>query len=82
MPAYEQILKCSHTFNLLDARGVLGRDERMTHILRIRKLSEKVAKAYLIQRIELGFPLIKDGTREEMTELYRDKYLGKTEPVS
>ena len=44
MPAYEQILHCSHVFNLLDARGVLGRDERMATILRIRKLSERLAK--------------------------------------
>src|SRR5439155_8921095 len=52
MPAYEQVLKCSHYFNLLDARGVLGRDERMANILRLRRLSERVARGYLEQRIE------------------------------
>lgn len=75
MPGYEQVLKCSHTFNLLDARGVLGRDERMKSILDIRKLSEKIARGYLEQRIEMGFPLLPADGREETTRLYREKYL-------
>ena len=75
MPAYEQILKCSHTFNLLDARGVLGRDERMAHILKIRKLSERLARSYLEQRIELGLPLLKTDDRESVLAAYREKYL-------
>ncbi|MDX2107820.1 MAG: glycine--tRNA ligase subunit alpha [Candidatus Melainabacteria bacterium] len=76
MPAYEQILKCSHTFNLMDARGILGRDERMATILRIRRLAEKVARAYLEQRIEMGFPLIKDqSVREALAKEYKDKFL-------
>lgn len=76
MPAYEQILKCSHTFNLMDARGILGRDERMATILRIRRLAEKVARAYLEQRIELGFPLVKsESAREALIQDYTEKYL-------
>lgn len=76
MPAYEQILKCSHTFNLMDARGILGRDERMATILRIRRLAEKVARAYLEQRIEMGFPLIKEeSVREALAREYKDKFL-------
>jgi len=75
MPAYEQVLKCSHTFNLLDARGVLGRDERMANILRIRKLSERVARAYLEQRIEMGFPLLPAEGRQEVVDAYRERYL-------
>jgi glycyl-tRNA synthetase alpha chain len=77
MPAYEQVLKCSHYFNLLDARGVLGRDERMNTILKIRKLSEKVARAYLEQRIEFGFPLIKESEQDkaQLVEAYREKFL-------
>jgi len=75
MPAYEQILHCSHLFNLLDARGVLGRDERMATILRIRKLSERLAKSYLKQRIELGFPLLPPGEREEAAKAYEERYL-------
>jgi glycyl-tRNA synthetase alpha chain len=75
-PAYEHVLKCSHTFNLLDARGVLGRDDRMANILKIRKLSERVARAFLEQRIEMGFPLLKNSPdREQLVEQYREKYL-------
>jgi glycyl-tRNA synthetase alpha chain len=75
LPAYEQILKCSHAFNLLDARGVLGRDERMDNILKISKLSERVAKSYLEQRIKLGFPLLPEAEREAAVKLYSDKFL-------
>jgi glycyl-tRNA synthetase alpha chain len=73
MPAYEQILKCSHTFNLLDARGVLGRDERMAHILKIRRLSERLARQFLKQRLELGFPLLPQPERQAAVDLYREK---------
>lgn len=75
MPAYEHILKCSHTFNLMDARGVIGKDERMANILKIRKLAESVARAYLEQRIELGFPLLPEGERAALVEEYKQKYL-------
>jgi glycyl-tRNA synthetase alpha chain len=75
LPAYEQILKCSHAFNLLDARGVLGRDERMDNILRISRLSERVAKGYLEQRIQLGFPLLPEGEREAAVKLYSERFL-------
>ncbi len=47
LPAYDYILKCSHCFNLLDARGAVSRDERMAYILRIRKLAEHTARLYL-----------------------------------
>ncbi len=73
MPAYEQILRCSHTFNLLDARGVLGRDERMKTILEIRKLSGAVAEAFLDQRIEMGFPLCPENERDELVKSYTEK---------
>jgi glycyl-tRNA synthetase alpha chain len=77
MPAYEQALKCSHYFNLMDARGILGRDERMKNILRRRSLSERVARAFLEHRIELGFPLLDtdDESRAALVESYREKYL-------
>jgi glycyl-tRNA synthetase alpha chain len=64
LPAYEQVLKCSHTFNLLDARGVISKDERMQYILRIRRLAEQVAKAYVQQREALGFPLLRQLTHQ------------------
>ncbi|MBQ2644526.1 glycine--tRNA ligase subunit alpha [bacterium] len=60
LPAYDYVLKCSHTFNLLDARGVIGKDERMNFINRIRKLASAVAHLYVEQREELGFPLLKN----------------------
>ncbi len=58
LPAYDYVLKCSHVFNLLDARGVVSRDERMNYILRIRRLAEKVAKLYIEQRAAKNFPLL------------------------
>jgi len=58
IPAYDYVLKCSHAFNLMDARGMLSRDERTNTILRIRRMAEGVAKAYLKQREELGHPLL------------------------
>jgi len=60
LPAYEQALKCSHYFNLLDARGAIGVTERTAYIGRIRDLSRECAKTYLQTRVDLGFPLIKD----------------------
>lgn len=58
IPAYELVLKASHTFNLLDARKAISVTERQRYILRIRTLSRKVAAAYLASREALGFPLI------------------------
>ncbi len=60
LPAYEQVLKASHSFNLLDARGVISVTERQQYILRIRTLARLVASAYLDKREELGFPLLND----------------------
>ena len=59
LPAFDHVLKCSHTFNLLDARGVISVTERTRYILRIRNLARQVAQLYLKQREELGFPLLK-----------------------
>ena len=59
LPAYDWVLKCSHTFNLLDARGVISKDERVNYINRVRTLAAAVAKLYVEQREKLGFPLIK-----------------------
>lgn len=58
LPAYDYVLKCSHSFNLLDARGVISRDERMNFIYRIRRMAESVAKLYVEQREEMGYPLL------------------------
>lgn len=59
MPGLDYVLKCSHSFNLLDARGVIAVTERTRYIGRIRNLARKVAHLYLEQRESLGFPLQK-----------------------
>jgi glycyl-tRNA synthetase alpha chain len=59
LPAYEMMLKASHTFNLLDARGAISVTERQRFILRVRNLSRAVAQAYYEAREALGFPLVK-----------------------
>ncbi|RJQ70729.1 MAG: glycine--tRNA ligase subunit alpha [Desulfobacteraceae bacterium] len=58
LPAYEYCLKCSHTFNLLDARGAISVTERTGYIGRIRNLARACAEAYLKQREQMGFPLL------------------------
>ncbi len=62
LPAYDCVLKCSHTFNLLDARGVISKDERTNYINRIRKMASETAEMYVTQREKLGFPLLKETT--------------------
>ncbi len=59
LPAYEQVLKGSHTFNLLDARKAISVTERQRYILRVRALSRAVAQAYYEVRENLGFPMLK-----------------------
>jgi len=62
LPAYEQVLKASHTFNLLDARRAISVTERQRFILRVRDLSRQVAEAYYDRREKLGFPgVVGDG---------------------
>ncbi|WP_077303365.1 glycine--tRNA ligase subunit alpha [Virgibacillus pantothenticus] len=58
-PAYDYVLKCSHTFNLLDAKGVISVTERTGYITRIRNLARGIAKAYVAERERLGFPMLK-----------------------
>jgi len=59
-PAYDYLLKCSHTFNLLDARGAISVAERQGYIARVRHLARACAVAYVEQRKNLGYPLLKD----------------------
>jgi glycyl-tRNA synthetase alpha chain len=65
LPAYEFGLKCSHTFNLLDARGAISVTERTGYIGRIRKIARACSKAYVAQREEMGHPLLKKEERCE-----------------
>jgi glycyl-tRNA synthetase alpha chain len=57
LPAYEMVLKASHTFNLLDARHAISVTERQRYILRVRNLAKAVAEAYYARREALGFPM-------------------------
>ncbi|HEY9736030.1 MAG TPA: glycine--tRNA ligase subunit alpha [Trichocoleus sp.] len=68
LPAYDYVLKCSHTFNLLDARGVISVTERTRYIRQVRGLARQVAQLYLQQREALGFPLLKDAEKEAVKE--------------
>lgn len=61
LPAYDFCLKCSHTFNVLEARGAISVAERTKYIERIRNLARRVAKNYLEQREDMGYPLLKRG---------------------
>jgi len=58
-PAYDYVLKCSHAFNMLDARGAISVTERAHYIGRVRNLSKLCAEAYVVQREKMGFPLLK-----------------------
>mgnify|MGYP001066698181 FL=1 len=66
LPAYEQVLKASHTFNLLDARHAISATERQRYILRVRTLARDVAQAYFNKRKELGFPMAVPAIRDEV----------------
>lgn len=66
MPAYDYVLKCSHAFNLLDARGAISVTERTSYISRVRNVAKLCAQAYVEQREKLGFPLLKDQSGKEV----------------
>ncbi|GIT21940.1 MAG: glycine--tRNA ligase subunit alpha [Pseudomonadota bacterium] len=68
LPAYEQVLKASHNFNLLDARNAISVTERQRFILRVRTLARLVAEAYFESRKQLGFPLASEKLRKEYLE--------------
>jgi glycyl-tRNA synthetase alpha chain len=59
LPGYEMVMKCSHTFNLLDARGAISTTERAGYIARVRALARAAAQAYYESRERLGFPMLK-----------------------
>ena len=66
LPAYDNLIKCSHTFNVLDARGAVGFTERQALFGKMRELSRKISEAYYQQRADLGFPWLQLG--EEASE--------------
>ena len=61
LPAYEQVLKASHQFNMLDARHAISVTERQHYVLRVRDIARDVAQAYYTAREALGFPLLSGG---------------------
>ncbi|NLH22873.1 MAG: glycine--tRNA ligase subunit alpha, partial [Methanothrix sp.] len=68
LPAYDNVIKCSHTSNFLDARGAIGFTERQALFGKMRELSRKVAEAYYAQREEMGFPWMKGEQPELVLE--------------
>jgi glycyl-tRNA synthetase alpha chain len=72
LPAYEQLLKAGHTFNLLDARGAISVTERAAYIGRIRNLARAVAKSYLDSRARLGFPMAERSWADEVLKKLAD----------
>lgn len=77
LPAYEYVLKASHTFNLLDARKAISVTERQRFILRVRGLARAVAEAYFNARHKLGFPMADDAIREEVLAQLVQQEAGK-----
>ncbi|HEY2559651.1 MAG TPA: glycine--tRNA ligase subunit alpha [Caldimonas sp.] len=73
LPAYEQVLKAAHSFNLLDARGAISVTERAAYIGRIRNLARSVAQSYLASRERLGFPMAPRPWAEEAIAQLRKK---------
>lgn len=66
MPTYDYVLKCSHTFNVLDARGAVSVSERTNYLGRVRNLAKRVASRYIEQREDMGYPLLKkEGQKDE-----------------
>jgi glycyl-tRNA synthetase alpha chain len=63
MPSYDYVLKCSHAFNTLDARGAIGVSQRASFIGRVRNMAKTIAVTYVNQREEMGFPLLKEGDK-------------------
>ncbi len=72
LPAYEMVMKASHTFNLLDARHAISVTERQRFILRVRTLARAVAQAYFSARAALGFPLASEDLRTEVMARIRE----------
>ncbi|WP_423189223.1 glycine--tRNA ligase subunit alpha [Alkalibacterium sp. f15] len=69
-PAYDYVLKCSHAFNLLDARGAVSATDRPDYLKRIRHMARLIAKAFLEERAKLSFPLLKDNEADKWIKKY------------
>ncbi|MDE0636039.1 MAG: glycine--tRNA ligase subunit beta [Candidatus Poribacteria bacterium] len=80
LPATDHVLKCSHTFNMLDARGVISVTERVSYIERVRRLAQRIARAYVTQREEMGHPLLGSFSTESVPFTV-DAVSNRTQPV-
>jgi glycyl-tRNA synthetase alpha chain len=78
LPAYEQVLKAAHSFNLLDARGSISITERAEYIGRIRNMARNVASSYLQSRANLGFPLADKNHAKEIIDQLNSKKMVKS----
>jgi hypothetical protein len=76
-PGYDAVIKCSHVFNLLDARGAISVSERVGYIARVRKLARRAAQVYADLRGELGYPLIKNEAERTRWLAWRDEAAAK-----
>ncbi|EXJ22470.1 Glycyl-tRNA synthetase alpha chain [Alkalibacterium sp. AK22] len=74
-PAYDYVLKCSHAFNLLDARGAVSATDRPDYLKRIRHMARLIAKVFLNERAHLSFPLLSEDHKQQ----WLDKYVSKEE---
>jgi glycyl-tRNA synthetase alpha chain len=82
-PGYDYVIKCSHAFNMLEARGAISVTERTGYIARVRRLARLAAQAYLRQRERLGYPMIPDpGEREARRAAVEKKPERKTRKVA
>jgi glycyl-tRNA synthetase alpha chain len=81
-PALDFVLKCSHTFNLMEARGVISVTERTATIARIRHLARQVAEAWLAERRSLGFPLLAEPQRQAWFDAHPEDRPIAAEPVA
>jgi glycyl-tRNA synthetase len=81
LPAHDYVLKCSHSFNILDTRGAVSVAERQAFFRRIRELARGVANLYEEQRRQLGYPLLKE-SREQRTEISKPDYSLPSSPCS
>lgn len=75
-PAYDYVLKTSHIFNLIDARGAVSATDRPAYLARIRKMARNIAKSFLNERAKLDFPLLKTNS-DQWIEKYRQKQVEK-----
>jgi glycyl-tRNA synthetase alpha chain len=81
LPGFEMVMKCSHTFNLLDARGAISVTERAAYIGRVRNLARLVAQAYYESREKLGFPMLhKDVRMPRSAGIARERLLKPPTP--